>query len=54
MRNVCSKESFLKMGQPRPLFRLSSFQTNNTTLATNKIEKMSIQYPAQGFELTTF
>ena len=44
-----------KMGQPRPLFRLfSSFQTNITILTTNKCEKMSIQYPAPGFELTTF
>ena len=44
-----------KMGQPRPLFRLfSPFQTNITTLTTNKCEKMSIQYPAPGFELTTF
>ena len=43
------------MGRPRPLFRLFlSFQTNTTNLTTNKFEKMSIQYLAPGFKLTTF
>ena len=41
----------LKMGHPRPIFRLfSSLQTNITT---NKCEKMSIQYAVLGFELRT-
>ena len=44
-----------KMGQPWPLFLLfSSFQTNITILKTYKCEKMSFQYPAPGFKLTTF
>ena len=44
-----------KMGQPWPLFRVfSSFQTNITILKTYKCEKMSFQYPAPGFKLTTF
>ena len=43
------------MGQPWPLFRLfSAFQAKFTILTTNKCEKMSIQYPVLGFELTTF
>ena len=43
------------MGHPRPLFNLfSSFQTHITILTTNKCEKVSIHYPAPGFELTTF
>ena len=44
-------------GQPRPLlsFIFGSFQTNiNTIDATNKCEKMSIQYMVPGFEPTTF
>ena len=46
---------FKKMGRPRPLFCLfSSFQTQIKFFATNKREKMSIQYMVPGFELTTF
>ena len=47
---------FLKMGQPRPLFRFifRSFQTNITIFTTNICEKMSIQYMVPGFEPMTF
>ena len=48
--------SYLKMGQPLPLFRLFlvSFQTSNTIFTTNQCEKMStIQYMAPGFKPTT-
>ena len=31
-----------------------SFQTSNTIFTTNECEKMSIQYMAPGFELTSF
>ena len=50
----CTILLFLK-GQTRPLFHLFwSFQTHITIIATNKCEKMSIQYTLLGFELTTF
>ena len=46
---------FIKMGNPRPLFRFFGLvQTNNTIFATNKCENvMSVQYSAPGFEPTT-
>ena len=45
----------LKMGHPRPLFRLfSSFHTDITIFTTNICEKMNIQYMVLGFEPTTF
>ena len=46
-----------KMGQPRPLFRSFSVFSNKQYNFYNKSmwkNVMSIQYPAPGFELTTF
>ena len=46
---------FLKNGPTLASFCLFlSFQTNITILKTNKCEKMSNQYPAPEFKLTTF
>ena len=48
------KTIFLKMGQPRPLFRLFSVLSNNQyNFYNNQCEKMFIQYTAPGFEPTT-
>ena len=48
---------FKKMGHPRPLFRLFSVffkQTIQFLQQMNVKNVMSIQYPAPGFEPTTF
>ena len=58
MLNKTSKDIiylFLKMDQPRPLFRLFSvFSNKQYIFKTNQCEKMSIQYLAPGFKLATF
>ena len=58
-RDLRKRYFFFKNGPtpaPRPLFCLFSYFQTNITNFYNKYEckKMSIQYPALGFELTTF
>ena len=53
-QNLAIPSLFLsKMGHLRPLFPYFSLFNSFWIIATNKCEKMSIQYGAQGFEPTT-
>ena len=53
-RKKSKDPSLLKMGQPRPIFRLFSVFSNKQYIFYNKLLlKMSIQYTALGFEPTT-